>query len=88
VARNDPPTPAQQTYLRQLADRTGQTFVTPRTRQEASSQIRRLQGESRSPRYERVEDRRAVTDEQRAALSAARVREDEISGYGSTATWR
>ena len=38
-----PPTRKQLAYLRKLAQRAGQTFTTPRTRFEASAEIRRLQ---------------------------------------------
>jgi hypothetical protein len=37
-----PPTAKQLSYLRTLAARTGQSFIAPRTRSEASAEIRRL----------------------------------------------
>jgi len=37
------PTAKQLAYLRQLAHRAGQTFTAPRTRGQASTEIRRLQ---------------------------------------------
>jgi hypothetical protein len=37
-----PPTRSQMSYLRALANRTGQTFTYPRTSFQASQQIRRL----------------------------------------------
>ena len=83
------PTRKQLNYLRSLAQRTGQTFATPRTSAEASCEIQRLRGTPRSSTEEVVAERRAI----RSALatgngSRAAIREDEITGYGSTATWR
>jgi hypothetical protein len=88
MAYRDPPTQRQQTYLRHLAERTGQTFAVPRTRRDASREIARLRSAPRSARFERAQDRERVSRERRGELDAARVRDHEITGYGSTATWR
>jgi hypothetical protein len=87
MAYSDPPTQRQQTYLRQLAERTGQTFAVPRTRAEASREIERLERTEPSAPFERRGDRHAVSHERRAEPYGARVRDDEVRGYGSSATW-
>ena len=84
-----PPTARQQRYLRQLALERGVSFVPPRTRFEASRTIEQLLGRSRESRPDRRREIRAVQDDLASgAGDAARVREDELSGYGSTATWK
>ncbi len=82
---HEPPTAKQQSYLRSLAQHTGTSFTPPKTRREASAEIKRLKGLQRSPAHERHGDRDAI---QRAARGGgARVLDHEIEGYGSTATW-
>ena len=66
------PTARQLSYLRSLAQRTGQTFTYPHTAAEASREITRLKQTRPSSLAEDY---------------AARVRADEIDGYGSSATW-
>jgi hypothetical protein len=84
-----PPTARQQRYLRQLALERGVSFVPARTSFEASRAIEQLLGRSPDPRADRRREIRAVQDDlARGAGDGARVREDEISGYGSTATWK
>ncbi len=83
-----PPTPKQLAYLRALSERTGQTFAAPRTRQEASAEIRRLKA---TPAESRLE-RRIECDEIADAIGAGaqdgvRVTRPEVTGYGSSATW-
>ncbi len=82
---NDRPTAKQQSYLRSLAQSTGTSFTPPKTKSEASAEIKRLKALCSSPAHERNADRQAV---QRAARGgASRVRDHELDGYGSTATW-
>ena len=88
MAQTDRPTPKQQRYLRQLAEQTGTTFTPPRTRGEASREIRRLEQLTASSRYERREDRKAVDEGLERRGGATAPRKDEIRGYGSNATWR
>src|SRR5215213_6586490 len=84
-----PPTARQQRYLRQLALERGVSFVPPRTCFEASRTIEQLLGRSPESRADRRRQIRAVEDDlARGAGDGARVREDEVSGYGSTATWK
>jgi hypothetical protein len=83
------PTPRQQRYLRQLALQRGVSFVPPRTRREASRLIDELKRRPPEPGADRRREERAVQDDlARGRGDAARVREDEITGYGSSATWR
>lgn len=80
-----PPTAKQLRYLRTLAQRVGQTFATPRTRAEASNQIRRLKA-IRETGFTFAElDAEARTREVHG--DAASVRTWEIAGYGGAASW-
>ena len=82
------PTAKQLAFLRALAQRTGETFTYPRTRAEASSEIRRLQERKPSSRVERFLDRRDVArDMQTGAGEAVRFGDDEVQGYGSNCQW-
>ena len=82
------PTAKQLAFLRALAQRTGETFTSPRTRGEASSEIRRLQQRQPSSRVERFLDRRDVArDIQTGSGDAVRFGDDEVQGYGSSARW-
>ena len=83
-----PPTAKQVAYLRTLAERTGQTFVTPRTSRDASAEIRRLKATPAESRVERRIEREEIAN----AIAAgpqdnARVTTSEVTGYGSSATW-
>lgn len=81
------PTPRQLRYLRSLAERTGQTFTYPRTFADASRQIDRLK-QARPSSHGELEVEREIVDAVAVGeQDAARVREDEISGHGSSATW-
>ena len=82
------PTPRQLSYLRSLAERTGQTFTYPATSADAGREIARLKNARPSTRAERRIERKLIADEIAAGpAGAARVRGDEISGHGSSATW-
>ena len=83
------PTTRQLSYLRSLANRTGQTFTYPKTRQQASTEINRLKHTGPSSRTEVRIERKLIADQIAAGpVDAARVREHEVSGHGSTATWK
>jgi hypothetical protein len=83
------PTRKQLAYLRRLAQRAGQTFTTPRTRFQASAEIRRLRA-IRSTGFTFAE-----LEAERAARAARELNDDltcsikpfEVSGFGSSATW-
>jgi hypothetical protein len=83
------PTARQLSYLRSLADRTGQTFTYPHTAREASAEIQRLKVATAMSRTERRVETTAVRDQVATGPhnDAPRVRDDEISGHGSSATW-
>jgi hypothetical protein len=82
-----PPTSKQQRYLRQLAYERGVSFVPPRTRAEASRAIAELKVQRPDARVDQGRDRRAVQDQLAAGGDAARIRDDELDGYGSSANW-
>lgn len=85
----DKPTLKQERFIRDLWAKLGETGTLPETRAQASAEIRRLKGRRRLSRAERS---REAFEARRGAGErygdAAAVRPDEISGYGSTATWR
>ena len=81
-----PPTRKQLAYLRKLAQRAGQTFTTPRTRFQASAEIRRLQAiRSTGFTFAELEAERAAR-ELNDDLTCS-VKPFEVSGFGSSATW-
>jgi len=83
-----PPTRRQLAYLKVLADRAGQTFTYPISREEASLQINRLERAEPSTRTERRVERKQIADAiATGSTDSTRVRDDELAGYGSTATW-
>ena len=81
------PTPRQLRYLRSLASRTGQTFTYPKTFADASRQIERLKAVRPQSLAEREIEREIADAVAVGERDAARVRDDEISGHGSSATW-
>lgn len=90
------PTAKQLRYLRQLAQQTGRTFVTPKTAREASQQIDLLKsGRAAAPAQEKAwealsaqRDRGHIARElQEAPRDATRIRDDEIGGWGSSASY-
>jgi hypothetical protein len=82
------PTPRQLSYLRSLAERTGQTFTYPHTFAQASREIDRLKAIRPESRAERLIERKQIADQLASGPEdSAHVRDDEISGRGSSATW-
>lgn len=82
----DGPTPKQLKALRSLAFSRGQTFSYPATKAEASREIQRLL----RARGQSLIDRQIEADELerlRGPRDATAVREDEVSGHGSSARW-
>lgn len=88
MAWSDPPTKPQLSRLRKLADRKGQSFAYPATRAQASKEIQRLERADFSTAAERALDRQEIVRDDHPVLSAARVRDDEIEGWDSSARWR
>ena len=84
----DRPTPRQLRYLRTLTVQTGQTFTTPHTRRQASAEIARLRQAGTDRTGDIACERAQITrDLHERPRDAVRFRPDEVSGYGSSATW-
>jgi hypothetical protein len=87
------PTDKQLSALRRLANQTGTTFVSPKTRWDASREISRLitLADSIDHRLERSttrRERRAISaDLAERPRDATAIRDDEVSGWGSSAHW-
>jgi hypothetical protein len=79
------PTERQLRYLRALALATGTTFCQPATRGQASREIDRLRLRDRAPEISRPEQD-AIEQEQ--LTYATSVHPEEVSGFGSSASWR
>lgn len=87
MSTNDKPTRKQLAYLRSLASQRGQTFQYPTTKSEASREIKRLLNGEPDSRLERAIEREQGYEITSRDLDATRVREDETSGWGSSARW-
>jgi hypothetical protein len=87
------PTDKQLSTLRRLATQTGTSFATPKTKWEASREISRLIALADSidhslQRSTTRRERRAVSaDLAERPREATAVRDDEVSGWGSSARW-
>jgi hypothetical protein len=84
-----PPTARQLNYLRALAHRSGQTFAWPNTSRQASREIQRLKLTQSSTRQEHAIEGVDLASEQaaREANCDVPITTNEVTGYGSTATW-
>lgn len=89
-ANSLPPTPRQHAYLKALAQRTGTTFITPRSRAQASREITRLKAITDTgftfAELQAEEQARELHGDPPLQYATV-VHADEISGYGSTCTW-
>lgn len=82
------PTPRQLRYLRFLAERSGTTFTPPRTVSEAKRLIDELKARKGTPRVDIARERRQVADDMATRRGdGARVKPEELSGWGSSAAW-
>ena len=82
-----PPTARQLAYLKALAEKTGQTFAYPRTRVQAGSEIERLKNVA--PELARSARSSATTSPTSGPPARRRASAlPEITGYGSSATWK
>ena len=79
------PTARQMAYLRTLAMQTGTTFSSPHRREDASHEIAWLK-RLKASRGRDVEV--AARTDGAEQLYATAVQPHEVSGYGSSATWR
>ena len=82
-----PASKKQLAFLCTLAAERGQTFAYPRTSAEANREIRRLKGGPRPSRVDRRREDRSVREAMARRGDGARIREEELSGWGSTAGW-
>ncbi len=80
------PRPKQLRYLRALANNRGQTFTYPRTKAQASAEIRRLEALPAQDWRDHAVEREHLAST-RIPEDAARVRAGEITGYGANARW-
>jgi hypothetical protein len=90
-AANTAPKPRQLAYLRALAEQTETSFIAPKTRRQASAEIKRLlklKDATKVPvdAEEQLEEQPEVPDEQ--LLYATAAHPSEVSGFGSSAHWR
>ena len=81
-----PATRKQLAYLRKLAQRAGQTFTTPRTRFQASAQIRRLQA-IRSTGFTFAELEAERTAHEANDDAPCSVHPFEVTGHAANQTW-
>jgi hypothetical protein len=82
------PKPKQLSYLRDLARKAGESFTYPQTRAQASAEIKRLLArKSLTPAERRCEAFEARSQAGERHGDAAAVRANEVTGYGSSATW-
>jgi hypothetical protein len=88
MAANDPATPRQLDYLKQLAYSRGVSFVPPANRVQASKLIDQLKRRSRSAAFEIAADREQTSALHGEHAPSCAVHDDEITGYGSHAHWR
>lgn len=82
-----PPSRKQLAFLRRLAAERGRSFAYPRTSAEASKEIRRLRGGPKLSRADRRREDKSVRDAMAGRGDSARVREDELAGWGSACRW-
>jgi hypothetical protein len=84
-----PPTAKQQAYIHHLALARGISFSPPRTSAEASRLIDELKRRRPDSAADQRRERKQVrVDLDNNAGGATRVHENELDGYGSSATWK
>ena len=82
------PTPRQLRYLRARAEETGTTFTPPRTIWEASRLIDEMKQRKLTPSDDAARERHELSvDMATQRGDGAQVTAEELSGYGSSATW-
>jgi hypothetical protein len=88
MAAHDPATPRQLDFIKQLAYSRGISFIPPTNRIQASQLIDQLKQRHRSPSFEIAADHEQTSALHGEHAPASAPRDDEISGYGSSAHWR
>jgi hypothetical protein len=87
------PTSKQLSTLRRLASQTGTSFASPKTKWDASREIRRLIAlasgtDHRLERDTMRRERRGISvDLAERPCDATAIRDDEVTGWGSSAHW-
>jgi len=82
------PTARQLAFLKDLAAQRGQSFAYPATAAEASREISRLRKLRRTARADVAREHRQIADDIATRPGDdARVRDTEITGYGSNCQW-
>jgi len=87
VPKPPAPTVKQLSYLRRLAEQTATTFTPPKTRGQASREIKRLKELGDSSREERRRERAQLSRALAEDVPASSVEPSEIIGYGSNCRW-
>jgi hypothetical protein len=82
------PTAKQQAYLRRLALARGISFTPPATRADASRLIDELKRRRPDSTADIRRERKQVSADMDRLGGATRFRDDEVEGYGSSATWK
>jgi hypothetical protein len=82
-----PPSARQLSYLKALAECTGQTFQWPHSSAAASSEIKRLKNTRPSSELDRAIERFGDTNAIEAAQDSVEVHAFEVAGYGSNCAW-
>jgi hypothetical protein len=82
------PSKPQLKLLKRLAEETGETFIWPRSPRAAGEEIERLLDTKPTSRTDRRRESAQLSDDLATKFGdAASVRDDELAGYGSTASW-
>lgn len=82
------PTSGQLSYIRSLAEKSGTTFTPPTSFSEAKHLIDELRTRKQTPRREIRHERREISRDMATRRGDdAQVCAEELSGYGSKATW-
>jgi hypothetical protein len=90
MATTTPPSARQLAYLRRPALRTGTTFTPPTTSHQASAEIRRVKAITRTGfTFAELEAEKTAREANSdITLPATAFRDDEVEGFGATATWK
>lgn len=94
LAIRDKATPGQHDFLEKLAASTGAQFTPPKTKSEARAEIDRLLEIQKTSDFDDIDGELGSADRRRhdrdctsAVGNFAGIREDEVTGYGSSARW-
>jgi hypothetical protein len=90
ATRSNGPTSRQLQFVRSLAEQTGTSFTPPKTRAQASSEIKRLLALKEAGHLELAIRRSDIEAEpvENEFVYATGVQPGEVVGFGSAASWR